>query len=322
MKVKIWRILKLQYNLQGYLNLVQMSERKHLLVEGKYDKQFFLLFLYESIPHIKVDIDTAESLISSERVLGNRQKVENVTETISSKDYASKFVGFIDREYDEFDREEIADKLGCHNQISRLVWSRGHSIENYFFDPQIVYESLLGLSSVECFDRAIKTFTNCFETTIRIACALGLTGYEMGKFEIIRSSIHSDLFDIQSSEIVLQVEKWQNSLKTKRCTEEEALMAVNSFQSWLEKLKNVSFDTVRWLCDGHSGIEIIWAVYHCCVFTNTFANSKNEADKIYKVPKDTRFQSLASCLFRKSKTKDEKFVCPYEVLNLFEVDLC
>ncbi len=312
----------MQYNLQDYLNLVQMSERKHLLVEGKYDKQFFRLFLYESIPHIKVDIDTAESLSSSELVLGNRQKVEKVAETISLKEYAARFVGFADREYREFDCEKVTDKLGYHNQISRLIWSRGHSIENYFLDNQIVHESLLGLSSVECFDIAIKTFTNCFETTIRIACALGLTGYEMGKLEIIRNSIHSDLFDVQSSEIVLQVGKWQNSLKTKKCTEEEALMAVNSFQSWCEKLKNVSFDTVRWLCDGHSGIEIIWAVYHCCVFTNTSVNSKNEADKIYKVPEDTRFQSLAYCLFGKAKTRDKKFVCPYEVLNLFGVDLC
>ena len=306
--------MKLQYNLQGYLNSIQISERKHLLVEGKYDKQFFRVFLNAFISYIKVDIDTVENLNDPEILVGNRQKVEKIAEIIKFKEYASRFVGFVDREYREFDLGAVTDKLERHNQISRLVWSRGHSIENYFFDYQIIYESLLGLSSVECFDKAIKDFEKCFEKTIRIACALGLTGDEMGKSEIIRRSIHSDLFNIQNSEIVLQLEQWEDSLKKRKFTEEEALMAVNSFQSWLEKLTDVSSETVKWLCDSHSGIEIIWAVYHRCVFNNTSENYRNEADKIYKVPKDTRFQALASWLVRKAKTKES--VYPYEVLDL------
>ncbi len=306
----------MQYNLQDYLNSVQMSGRKHLLVEGKYDRQFFRIFLNTFISHIKVDIDTAESLSSPEIVGGNRQKVEKVTEIVNFKEYASRFVGFVDREYDEFDLEEIADNLKCHNQISRLVWSRGHSIENYFFDYQIIHESLLGLSSVECFDRAIKNFATCFEKTIQIACAFGLTGREMSKIEIIRSSIHSDLFNIRNSEIVLQVEKWENALRKRKFTEEEVLQTLNSFQSWLEKLANINFETVRWLCDGHSGIEIIWAIFHRCVFTNASENSKNEADKIYKVPEDARFQTLTSWVVRKAKINESIYPC--EVLNLLE----
>ncbi|MFM7889045.1 MAG: hypothetical protein ACKPCM_20640 [Pseudanabaena sp.] len=297
-----------------------MSGRKHLLVEGKYDQQFFRIFLNTFMSHTKVDIDTAENLSDPEIIVGNRQKVEKVAKIIQLKEYASKFVAFVDREYREFDLEVVADKLECHNQIFRLVWSRGHSIENYFFDYQIIYESLLGLSSVECFDKAIKDFADCFEKTIRIACALGLTGNEVQKTEMIRKSIHSDLFKIQNSEIVLQVEQWENSLKKRKFTEEEVLKAVNSFQRWLQKLTDVSFETVQWLCDGHSGIEIIWAVYHRCVFNNTSENARNEADKIYKVPEDARFQTLTSWLFRRAKTKES--IYPYEVLNLLGVDLC
>ena len=319
--MNIRRILKLQYNLDEYANtVIRMSGRRHLLVEGKYDKQFFRLFLNTFIPNIRVDIDTAEYISSPETIVGNRQKVEKVTNIVNSKEYASKFVGFVDREYDEFDLEEIADKIKCHNQISRLVWSRGHSIENYFFDYQIIHESLLGLSSVECFDRAIRNFATCFEKTIQIACAFGLTGREMRKTKIIRSSIHSDLFNIQNSEIVLEVEKWENSLKERNFTEEEVLETLNSFNYWLRKLADVNFETVRWLCDGHSGIDIIWAVYHRCVFNCTSENSKNEADKIYKVPEDTRFQTLTSWVVRKAKIRES--VYPYEVLNLLAGDLC
>ena len=310
----------MQYNLQDYLNSVKMSGRKHLLVEGKYDKQLFRIFLNAFISHIKVDIDTAENLSDPAILVGNCQKVEKVTEIINSKEYASRFVGFVDREYREFDREAVADKLGCHNQILRLVWSRGHSIENYFLDYQIIHESLLGLSSVECFDKAIKDFANCFEKAIRIACALGLTGFEMGNSEMIRKCIHPDLFNIQNSEIILQIELWKDFLKERKVTDEEVLKAVNSFQSWIGKLTDVSFETVRWLCDGHSGIKMVWTVYYRCVFVNTSENPKNDANKIYQISEDTRFQALASWLVRKAKAKES--VYPYEVLNLLEGDLC
>lgn len=304
-----------------YKRIIKMdTPNKYLLVEGKQDKQFFRLFLYEFSPEIQIVIDSAEKFVSFDNTFGKRQIVEKISELIAEKSYAHRFVGFVDREYREFDLELLADRLNCHRLKERLVWSRGHSIENYFFDYQIIHDSLLGLSSVECFDKAIKDFEKCFEKTIRIACALGLTGFEMGKSDIIRNSIHSNLFNIQNSEIILQVEKWENSLKTKKFTDEEVLIAVNSFQSWLSKLTSVSFESVRWLCDGHSGIEIIWAVYHRCVFTNTSENFGNEADKIYKVPEDARFQTLASWLFRKAKTKES--IYPYAVLNLLGVDLC
>lgn len=296
------------------------TQKKYLLVEGKQDKQFFRLFLNQFSPQIRTVVDSAENFISFENTFGKREIVEKISDLIAETIYANRFVGFVDREYREFDLESLVDCLNCHNLKTRLVWSRGHSIENYFFDYQIIHESLLGLSSVDCFDSAIKNFEDCFEETIRIACALGLTGYQMHKIEVVRSSIHSNLFNVENSKIVLQVETWQKSLKIKKFTEEEILMAINSFQSWLEKLTNISFETVRWLCDGHSGIEIIWAVYHRCVFTNTSERSQNEADKIYKVPEDARFQTLASWLVRKAKTKES--VYPYEVLNLLGVDLC
>lgn len=304
-----------------YKRTVRMdTQKRYLLVEGKQDKQFFRLFLNEFSPQIGTVIDSAENFVSFENTFAKREIVEKISELMAEKSYAYRFVGFVDREYRGFDLESLADCLNCHHLKARLVWSRGHSIENYFFDYQIIHESLLGLSSVDCFDRAIKIFEKHFEETIRIACALGLTGYQMHKIEVVRSSIHSNLFNVENSNIVLQVEKWRESLTTKKFTEAEILIAINSFQSWLAKLTSVSFEAVRWLCDGHSGIAIIWAVYHRCVFTNTSENSQNEADKIYKVPEDARFQTLASWLVRKAKTKES--VYPYEVLNLLGVDLC
>jgi hypothetical protein len=321
MKARIWRILKLQYNLQGYLNSVQMSGRKHLLVEGKYDRQFFRIFLDTFISHIEVDIDTAENLSSPEIVGGNCQKVEKVAETISSKEYAARFVGFVDREYREFDLQEITDKLGCHNQISRLVWSRGHSIENYFFTHQIVKESLLDLCYTDSFDKAIVRFMNCFEDTIRIACALGLTGHQMRKSEVIRNSICSDLIHFEGTRLVFKINNWKELLVSRQQSESENI--VYCFENWLNRLESINLETLQWLCDGHSGLFFVLDVYHRCVYTDT-ANSDNrkkEADKIYQAAKDIGkgtglFHKLARCFNRNAL--DDRCIYPQEVLRLLE----
>lgn len=321
MRVNIWRILELQYNLQGYLNSVQMSGRKHLLVEGKYDKQFFRIFLDTFISHIEVQIDTAESLISPEIVSGNCQKVEEIAETISSKEYAARFVGFVDREYREFDLEKIVDRLEYHNQISRLVWSRGHSIENYFFTHQVVKESLLDLCYIDCFDKAIMRFMNCFEDIIRIACALGLTGHQMQKSEVIRSSIRSDLIHFEQAKLVFKTSDWKELLVSRQQSEVENI--VNCFENWLNRLESINLETLQWLCDGHSGLLFILDVYHRCVYTDT-TNShdrKKEADKVYQAAKDTYkgsglFHKLARCFNRSALNNRCNY--PQEVLRLLE----
>jgi len=48
---------------------------------------------------------------------------------------AERSIGFVERELRYFDLEDcIHDLIGDHKAVNHLVWSRGHSIENYFFE--------------------------------------------------------------------------------------------------------------------------------------------------------------------------------------------
>ena len=141
-----------KYNPAAYRIYLQLSEKKHVLVEGKSEKIAFRNLKYElDIDIDELEIDSAEYLIEFEdseghpQKLGNREKVEEISKIVVAESqnlenngrepYADKFIGFVDREYREFQvSNSIQDLLNCHRVSDRLVWSRGHSIENYLFE--------------------------------------------------------------------------------------------------------------------------------------------------------------------------------------------
>jgi hypothetical protein len=135
--------MMIQYTPAEFRNFLMMSHDKHLLVEGIDDKIAFKLLFEELSGKHDIKIDTAERLINFERPLGNREKVEEICRTVTGRSFADKLVGFVDREFREFEWDnDIRDNLGQHKVDGRLVWSRGHSIENYFFDFIILREAL------------------------------------------------------------------------------------------------------------------------------------------------------------------------------------
>ena len=132
-----------------------MSSLPQILLEGSQDKVFFLRMCEatNSVEHDAVGgqshciITTAEELMSEVSGVGNRTKVERVCELIAAWPFQRRFIGFVDREFREFTFSEIVgDGLRSHRCKDRLVWSRGHSIENYLFDFRVIRESLCDFS--------------------------------------------------------------------------------------------------------------------------------------------------------------------------------
>ena len=78
-------------------------------------------------------IDSAEMIRECEGVFSNREKVEYIHALAA--DHA-KLAGWVDREFRMFAvGPSIVNELKGHNVLdASLFWTRGHSIENYFFD--------------------------------------------------------------------------------------------------------------------------------------------------------------------------------------------
>ena len=142
---------RLQLNYDEFINLVRMSKDSHILLEGSQDKAFFdilcqavgVISLGVNFQSPSVAITTAEVIKSDSTILGNRDKVEKVSELIRGQPFQCRFVGFVDREFREFKfAKSIRDEVRAQRCVGRLIWSRGHSIENYMFDFDVIKEPL------------------------------------------------------------------------------------------------------------------------------------------------------------------------------------
>ena len=256
-----------QFSVDEYVTKVKMSNQPTLLVEGPTDEQFFLLLRDSmrqagNIQDKEVFIDTA-AIIGSSEVLGNRAKVEKVTGMITSREFSARFVGFVDREFREFNIEDVlSDNLQQHNQIGRLVWSLGHSIENYFFEYSLMREPLRRFSTSSHFSVALDQMEERFQDVMNIACALSLAVKDVGLLGRWSSIVDWTCFKLTDSILELDSKLWVEYLESKiKLDGGRTNRLLERFEHWLNVSINSGPTTVRQLCHGHIGLSVIWKAY-------------------------------------------------------------
>src|SRR5260370_6117966 len=175
----------LPYSFGAYQIKIRITERPLLLVEGKDDKQFFDKLLNEAGKQGNalakdVTIDIAD-MIQDDKVkgMGKREIVETVCEAVPQELLRSKnFCGFVDREFRGFQLNgSIEDTICDHCVNGSLVWSRGHSFENYCFDFNVLNEHFEVCSSFitsELVDSALNLFKEILQSVLHVSCAISL----------------------------------------------------------------------------------------------------------------------------------------------------
>ncbi len=321
----------LKYTPADYRNMLKMSSGKFLLVEGKDDKGFFRSLLYELSKEVdqvtsfdSIIINSAEDLIKADNCLDNRQKVELICSSIQQTPLSNKHIGFVDREFREFDISGVVeDKLNGHNVINGVVWSRGHSIENYCFDFFILHSPLREHSDIDRFDLALELFKKIFDLTLRLACAFSLAAEELGKLQRVSGHINWRMIEIDLSEVKLKPNilrfELVNKLSKGSITEEEYTLLIEIFYKWHKKIENVDLSCIRWLCHGHIGMNFIWASYGQCVYevckSLGFERPEAEVSKVLEAKERSRFRTCVSSWIRRVLDNDAEY--PSEVLNFF-----
>src|SRR5689334_18961271 len=110
--------------LNEYIADLKMTFEKRLLVEGRSDKNIFSQFFDEFYSgQYNIGIDVVDDIDFSGQGIArdNRTRIEEVFKHISLKD-SEKLVGFVDREFDEFQHYNIIqDTLKCHKVNTRVV---------------------------------------------------------------------------------------------------------------------------------------------------------------------------------------------------------
>jgi len=268
----------------------EMSSRRRLIVEGKTDRIFFKILLGEfmRLSHKKtskykvsdIDIDVIDTLVKDDRfqpivsgVTGNRKRIESIHKNTQNSYNYDKLFFFIDREFDDFTislDKNIKDELNKHKVDGSLVWSRGHSIENYLFDFTVLRQPLRGLSDVELsqFEEAIQLFENNFYLTLRLGSAFSIALKECRKIKKLEEIINSELIDFDSSNVNLRLDELEKRIcERKILSIEDSRKIINTYEEWYKKIEKdqVDIDTLRWICHGHIGIKVILAVYLSCI---------------------------------------------------------
>jgi len=307
------------YSPAGYRNMIKMSSFKYILVEGKNDK-LSLMYLVQDLLGKRSDIKVhGAHQIRFGSDIGNRERVEAICESLKDASSTKRFVGFVDREFREFNlNENINDLINKHNVIGCLIWSRGHSIENYYFDFTVLERSLRLHSVTEYFNEALILFEQNLQQILKLACAIGLAAYEHKLLKPVKSSIDWKILDFNVSILDINTTDWLKTLiKKQKIRNEDANDLVGAFQVWFGKVSKADFNIIRWLCHRHIGLTFIWAAYARCVFEvcerAKSAEPWREANKVLKADETVRFNGCASEWARQAVNK----LCEYPT-SIFE----
>ncbi|MBP0021119.1 MAG: DUF4435 domain-containing protein [Cyanobacteria bacterium SBLK] len=263
-------------------NSIISGKNRHILVEGKDDK-YLIERLWEDFKtykncdrNIKIIVDSAENLIQGDESVSlpeNIEKVKFIANSINGKEYSDRFIGFVDRELNNFEwnyeeHAELRDRIESHQIIQRLILSRGHSIENYVFELPIIDEVLEYISTTAYANQAIKLFRQSFPMTLRIACSLGLAAAKAEALSRSRNTIDRNLIEIVSStepQIVFKFDEWLEKLVRRNITATQAQDLRKHYNIYNEKVANASFPLVRWICHGHISYDCLRALYEKCI---------------------------------------------------------
>ena len=300
----------LEVTYDEFVNEVMMSNHSYIMLEGPDDKSFFDILVdtvkgspeYQYGPLSTVAIDTAERVKSDGLAEGNRQKVEKVSQLVAGTLFRTRFVGFVDREFRKFRLGNmIADRLQTQRTLDRLVWSRGHSIENYLFDFQ-VFRVPLRDSSVngEIAEIALQSLEQNFQEILSVACALAFAGKETDMLDVVRGTVHFDPIMPPNALVFWDVEVWgKRIVQHSRLNVQQSDALATSFERWLNVVKSSNPSDVKWACDGHTGIRLIWEAYAQYVFCasqlrpGVGPTAGNQRAAITGIPLPLRFNYLA-----------------------------
>lgn len=271
----------MHYSLPGYKIAVMRRSARTLLVEGADDQKILhRLLMSRDDGTLGVDsrpvVDHAHLIQdSSLKGIGNRTKVIQV-----SRDFdrgAEKFVALIDREWDGFDQLclDFAPEFGPNEQLLRKT--RGHSVENYFFDSEFFIDYLLQHYAEHATHQLRHAVVDSFSEIVWLATKVSLAARE--------ASILGVICSVLSDEVILGVDKGYgvNSDAIAKSLEKKGVDAarVEAFTGAASKYEKMACPESwggRWIVHGHVGAMIIW----CCIgfIAYRFGASRSMAHEI------------------------------------------
>ena len=187
---------------------------------------------------------------------------------------------------------KVEDEYRTHRTAGRLVWSRGHSIENYYFDFDTLLEPLRMYSATDRYEEALGLYKSIFESALRLAATVSLVGRMLGCLTLIRRSIDWKTLEIAGKSIAINIDVWSRVLmRGIKCTEERAEEIISTYESVSAQVLDTEETVVRWVCHGHIELAILWAAYARCIYEVT-DHDEGITTRVMSAEEDGKFASM------------------------------
>ena len=310
------------YPIEALPNFLAMSRNHYLFVEGDDDKTFFNLLLDEyqlrSNKHlVQIVVLQPDELIRF-HYMGKQEQVEEICKFVKDLEVAQKLAGFVDREFRFFEiTDQIIDNQQEHFVEDRLVYSRGHSIENYLLEINCLRSSLRDIADVDNFNSVFELYKSIFESVIRLTCSLTLLTQTHTPWNKIVSSIDWKCFQLESSVIDLDLSIWKTKLQSRGYDTLQIKTILSDLEKHRYTVQNTNKVTILWYTHGHITFDLSFKIFQYCTFLH-YTNSHNSnasilADNVFAIDRNKKFRSLASHFVRHAL--DEKCMYPEPVIR-------
>ncbi len=251
------------YTINGYISALTLRTKRTLLTECRTDKTFSSRMLLElqQLGRLSssIVIDTVELIKSDPETRGNRVLVE----TIHNKavDENISITSLVDREYRYFNLEDFSDTLEGHNSTpTHLYWTRGHSLENYFFKPDFFINFIKLKFSENLLNDSLKSIFNHFSSILRWATAISLILNRHNLLSKSEGIANYRMWSLVGKDVMFNHSLFTNDLTTRGVTADLGKTISIQIDS-LEKIfteNNTSQELLQWLCHGHLGWSLLW----------------------------------------------------------------
>lgn len=254
------------YSLNSYTLAVRTRSKKTLLVEGTTD-----VFVINGIKRAAEERDKEEKNIAIDDVsiirdqdlsgLGNREKVIRIASRFNGEE---KFRAFVDREWDGFDLNNISGYFSgeIFELSSPLCMTKGHSVENYFFDARVVENHLSRTYPHLIDDTLLQQIKQSFSEILQLAFSFSWATKEASI--ITRSSniiSRACVLRDANGALMLDIAHLEAAFTSRGVLPVAWQIFLASYDETLVKCRRglVDLSFLQWIAHGHLGEGVIWA---------------------------------------------------------------
>jgi len=257
------------YSVNGYIAALRTrTTSKTLFVEGTDDKKAIACLLSRLVMAGKITarniiIDSAE-LIKEKPHPGNRQIVEKVHAGIQGGINASEFFAVVDREFRDFEfGPPTIDQSNGHNgAAANLMWTRGHSMENYSFESTLISTFLLRMVPEHVNSDQIRDAAGSVRSLLQWCAAFSIACARRQTIVKASGCLTADVWEINGvGEIALSHRHLSDVFLARNVDSvvvQSLLGDVEMYHSAFTQNPNAD-SLVKWISHGHLGTEGLWS---------------------------------------------------------------